>query len=452
MATYTLQLKRNSSALQSKSAAITALKTALGGTDAKAGEPMIAIYTENGVEKVLLGIVSSSGKYTLFEGASLSSDGGSIEIPEEVKDAIDDAIEDLIGDSDFENFEDIQEAIEAIEVTSTDKTIKVSDKFDVSVNIDNDTLVKNSNGVISVASKALTLEGKDAIKVSDATSGKQVELVIATANKVLTQSTAGLDTTLGLKFVKASDNTADGTNKGKAVVQLTGIGDAVIAEFDATDLVMDGVLDSVELEDGKLTFTWNTDAKKEATEIDLAEYIKPYTNGNGLNLTGQVFSVKIKENDKYLTVGSDGVASKGIDEAITTAVEALDAEKEGKGAGEFVTVKVTEVDGKITEVAVTEKDIASAAALNTVDGKVSALETKMGNTSVQDQITSALDKLDFTNAAQSGQYTYSVSQTDGKVSAEYKDLVGTKTGDTNALENGEQGGLFLSTTLDCGTY
>lgn len=261
--------------------------------------------------------------------------------------------------------EELEGELAKATVASEDKTVTVTpgeDGTDLSVNIDGTTIVADpETGELSVAPAATAVTGKDAIKVTEA-EGKQVELVIATANKVLTQSAAGLDTTLGLKFVKASDNTGEGANTGKAVVQLVGVGGEVLSEFDASDLVMDGVLDTVELEEGILTFTWNAAAGKSATTINLGDYIKPYSNGDGLNLNGQVFSVKVKEGDKYLTVGADGVASKGIDEAITAAVDELDANVDSTG-GTKVKVNVVEEDGKVKTVTVTETDVASAAEL-----------------------------------------------------------------------------------------
>lgn len=257
---------------------------------------------------------------------------------------------------------ELEDELAKATVASEDGTVTVTpgeDGTDLSVNIDGETIVKGEDGKLSVAPAATAVTGKDAIKVTEA-EGKQVELVIATANKVLSQSAAGLDTTLGLKFVKASDNTGEGENTGKAVVQLVGVDGAVLSEFDASDLVMDGVLDTVELEEGILTFTWNAAAGKSATTINLGDYIKPYTNGDGLNLNGQVFSVKVKEGDKYLTVDENGVASKGIDEAITAGIEELDANVDSTG-GTKVKVNVVEEDGKVKSVTVTETDIASAA-------------------------------------------------------------------------------------------
>lgn len=278
--------------------------------------------------------------------------------------------------------------ISDITLKSSDKTVKVGDDYDLTVNIDGTTIVKDeSTGALSVASKALTMTGKDAVKVSDLETGKQVELVIATANKVLTQTTAGLDTTLGLKFVKASDNTADGTNKGKAVVQLTGVGNAVLGEFDASDLVMDGVLDSVayDKDNGTITFTWNADAGKTATTVDLKEYIKPYSNGDGLNLTEQVFSVKVKDGDKYLTVNENGVASKGIDEAITAAV----------------LVETNRAEG----------------AEGALESRIESLEEAVGEDSVEDQITEAIEALDASEVGGDGKFIQAIKQEDGTISA-----------------------------------
>ena len=80
-----------------------------------------------------------------------------------------------------------------------------------------------------------------------------------------------------------------------------------IAAIDASDFLVDGMLDSVsyktvekEVEGGKketvttdiLVLTWNTDAGKEEFEIDLGKYIDVYTAGNGISITDHVISVK----------------------------------------------------------------------------------------------------------------------------------------------------------------
>lgn len=255
--------------------------------------------------------------------------------------------------------EELEGELAKATVASEDRTVTVTpgeDGTDLSVNIDGETIVKGEDGKLSVASKALTVEGEEAIEVEDGETGKTVKLNIASGDKVLSQSESGLASTLKLDYVKEEKK-----------VYLKGLEDVVISEIDATDFVADGFLDSVAYstesgEENILVFTWNTTAGKTATKIDLSRYIDTYLAGDGLALDSatKTFSVKVKEGDKYLEVTADGVASKGIDEAITTGIEELDANVDSTG-GTKVKVNVVEEDGKVKSVTVTETDIASAA-------------------------------------------------------------------------------------------
>lgn len=99
---------------------------------------------------------------------------------------------------------------------------------------------------------------------------------------------------------------------------------AEIASIDATKFLVDGMLDKVEyktvereLEGGAketvptniLVFTWNTDAGKKETEVDLSKYIDVYTAGNGITISDHTISVKttgIKEGKTAnVTTGFD---------------------------------------------------------------------------------------------------------------------------------------------------
>lgn len=196
----------------------------------------------------------------------------------------------------------------ASNLTSTGKTITI-DGLDLDVNIDNATIVKNSDGVLSVDASATAVTGKDAIKVTT-NNGKLVELVIDEADDVLTQGESGLLANLELKYTKESSK-----------IELIGKNETVISTIDASDFVADGFLDSVEWKADNsniLVFTWNTTAGKTATEIDLTKYIDTYTNGDGLDLNSKTFSVKIKTGEKYIKVDENGVYSDGIDTAIET--------------------------------------------------------------------------------------------------------------------------------------
>lgn len=85
MANKKLQLKRNETIFTSKEDAVKGLVSQL--VSASAGEPIIAIYTAETKEYVLLGIKGTSG-YQIFEGAGVGADD-KIEIPKTIQDAID---------------------------------------------------------------------------------------------------------------------------------------------------------------------------------------------------------------------------------------------------------------------------------------------------------------------------------------------------------------------------
>ena len=108
-----------------------------------------------------------------------------------------------------------------------------------------------------------------------------------------------------------------------------------MAEIDATDFIKDGMVDSVELEGNNLIFTFNTDSGKEEVSVDLSKFIDVYSQGNGITISGKAISVNpgnglvasgrqvaisIKGGDKYLGFDAGALASKGIDEAIETAI------------------------------------------------------------------------------------------------------------------------------------
>ena len=69
-----------------------------------------------------------------------------------------------------------------------------------------------------------------------------------------------------------------------------------ITSIDATDFLVDGMLDSVTHEGNKLVLTWNTDAGKQPIEIDLSDYIDAYTAGSGISITDNEIKVKTTED------------------------------------------------------------------------------------------------------------------------------------------------------------
>ena len=98
--------------------------------------------------------------------------------------------------------------------------------------------------------------------------------------------------------------------------------------------------------------------------VPVGNFLRESEFKNGLEVSGGEVSVKKDStSEAFLSISAAGVKISGIADAISTAVNALDAEITSTG-GSKVTVAVTEVDGKITAVTVSESDIASASTLS----------------------------------------------------------------------------------------
>lgn len=184
----------------------------------------------------------------------------------------------------------------AIEVTGTAKDPTVGLKLDVSGNVK---LTQSANG----------LKGSVAIQ-------EPTVIGVAEGDKVLGLSEKKLSSTLNLKY----DSTAK-------KIKLLGINDALIAEIDATDFIKDGMVDNVQFDPASkvLTITFNTVSGKQDITVDLTSLVDTYTAGNGINITGNVVSVKRDPNSEgdFLSVGTAGVKISGVQKAIDTAKDAV---------------------------------------------------------------------------------------------------------------------------------
>ena len=152
---------------------------------------------------------------------------------------------------------------------------------------------------------------------------------LADGEKFLTldNETGKLGATVGLTYY--TDTTGE---KPVYEIRLTGKGGEVISTIDAKSFVKDGMLDSVELVANPadqaagtyLVFTWNTEAGlSEPMYVPVTDLIDVYTQGDGITIEDKVIKAKVKSGDAYLEVTTDGIASKGIDTAITTAKNAV---------------------------------------------------------------------------------------------------------------------------------
>ena len=371
------------------------------------------------------------------------------------------------------------------EVTSKDKTVKMTDGtdggFDVAVNIDGTTIIKNaSSGVLSVASGALTqYKGSNAVKVSevDPENNKTVSLSINSNDKVLTQSNDGLFANINLTWDKEQG------------LKLIGKDSIEIATIPATDFIKDGMLDNAtyDEETHKITLTFNTDAGKQPIELNLSDLVDTYEAGNGLELAGKVFSIKKSaeaDSEGFLKVGTDGIKVSGVQDAINTAAAKASNKIAEKSTGRVTVTAKVEDDGHTTYT-IAENDIAQATKLTDEIDRAKAAELKTNQgvglnddgshktttghytaaaTTIAGEI-SALDAQVHTNAGNITAYKNTIDNytIGGAKISTNPELTGEKAVKVNGLTIGlnlatdsnlvnDVDGLKLADIIDCGTY
>lgn len=172
-----------------------------------------------------------------------------------------------------------------------------------------DEAVKNLNDSVT-ANKVIAGNG---ISVSAAASGTTVSALIDATDKILSTSANGILATLGIEY----------DDRNHAIL-LKGKGGEVINEMDASAFIVDGMIESVTLDDSILTFKFNTESGAEDIQVDLANYIKPYTAGNGIEIADntQISVKKSASSEEFLQVLADGIAVTGISQAIDDKIDA----------------------------------------------------------------------------------------------------------------------------------
>lgn len=242
-------------------------------------------------------------------------------------------------------------------VTSADKTVTLTEGadggIDLAVNVDGTTIFKdNANGTLSVASTALIqYVGNQAINVSNVSENKEktISLVIPNDEKVLSQGTNGLITTIELKSVTPSSANI------KEEYQLQGI-DGQKLGTDTIKIYKDQTLKSATFENQILTLTYIlADGSESAVDIDMSSIIIEAEVENGIQAVDHKLSIKLDTTGddtgegKFLTVGANGLKLDGVSDAITTAINALDVTSDtATDAAGFISTTISETDGKVS--------------------------------------------------------------------------------------------------------
>ena len=171
----------------------------------------------------------------------------------------------------------------------------------------------------------------------------------------------------------------------EGVIWLLSDGEKVGDPILTSDFVKDGMLKKVDVINTEaererdpegyatdvpyIVFYWNDDSDEvpiDPSRISLKTVFNPYTNGDGLNLVSNEFSIKIDEanSERFLSVERGGLKVTGIQEEINKAKAEAKTKVEKESSASHITLTHREeADSSITYV-IGETDIASKTALD----------------------------------------------------------------------------------------
>lgn len=205
--------------------------------------------------------------------------------------------------------------IDAVKVTAGDNSVTIgADGRTVSVKVkadaDNALKLDAEGGLYVTAPKTKEIKGETGNAVTVVTGADEttvIKLGIAEGEKVLTQTAAGLKSSLKIDY---SDQK----------IRLLGAGDTVISSFDASAFVKDGMLNNAELVTATesspvngntsgtfVKFTFNAEGGGKIIYLDVTSLIDVYTAGNGVAVDGKTISIKLSADEKHLEFTAGGV-------------------------------------------------------------------------------------------------------------------------------------------------
>lgn len=235
--------------------------------------------------------------------------------------------------------------------------LKSDDGLDDSEAIDLSKYLDNTDTTYSLSQEGMVVtltpsEGEAQSVTIDAYNKKEIDDKFAALpeDKDTTYTAKSGDKVLKLEGTEFSTELGLKHENGK--ISLTGIGGEVIAEFSDAEFVADGVLEDVSYnaETKELTFTWNTkdaEGSFKTDVVNIADLIDTYTAGNGLELSGSEFFVKLAaDSESFLSVDANGVKLSGVQAAIDAAEgrAASDAQSKADAAKEAA---IADADGKL---------------------------------------------------------------------------------------------------------
>lgn len=204
-----------------------------------------------------------------------------------------------------------QSAAEAAQTTADSKIASVT----------GDTTVKAVTSVDHAVTLSLATSDKGNVKFTKDTDGLSANVTIPAAtvtgvaanDKVLSLTDKLVSATIGLDYGDATTEAL----KNKKAIKLVGKEGVVISEIDASTFIKDGMIQSVafDTQTKHVTITFNTDAGREAIDVDLSTLVDTYKAGTGLSLA----------NDGTFSVNTTTIAT--VEKATTLANNAETAAK-----------------------------------------------------------------------------------------------------------------------------
>ena len=311
-----------------------AAKSALSGKTLFSGEPALAYYVEDGKKKALLAIGGKeSGQIYFYNSDKIE------ELIAAAKNSVDGRID----------------ALDLNAVGGTGKVITTIAQKNGQVSATTIDLTAANvayNGEGSILSATTEVEGALEALETAVINNKAAELTYKTR-----KLTDGEVTALGDANVKEAYKTVS-VDKGGVEHEITG-GDVI-------KVYKDSSLSGVTFSDQKLHFTYiKANGTTETVDVDMAELIIETEVENGIQAIDHKLSIKLDATNEgeFLTVGENGLKLSGVQSAIDTSlasgkaytdnsIAALDATVSGEST--YSTVKIDEVNGKLTAVTITD--------------------------------------------------------------------------------------------------
>lgn len=262
----------------------------------------------------LLTITKASGENVTLDFKDVASASQTMKAFKELDTAVKDAKS--TAETGVTNAATAQSAAEAAQTTANSKIASVT----------GDTTVK-AETVDHAVTLSLATSNKGNVKFTQDTNGLSANVTIPAAtvtgvaadDKVLSLTNKLVSATVGLGY---GDATTEALN-GKKAIKLLGKDGVVISEIDASAFIKDGMIQSVafDTKTKHVTITFNTDAGREAIDVDLSTLVDTYKAGTGLSLANDgTFSVN---TTTIATVEKATVLANAAEQAAKTHANGL---------------------------------------------------------------------------------------------------------------------------------